>query len=174
MDILGMVSGRAGQGRYKEVRSDLRPVGWFDVPGLFRFGYPWPWERFPGDVELAGADGEVTEDGLLGALRAPRNRGTATVAVWCGRGSLRSLEPSAGTRFERLYRGSHREVRRLRAGGAPALVIDIDLPGGDRVSRGVLGAAGDQVVHVELRTPVAAATGYRPHFDAMLASWSWA
>jgi hypothetical protein len=174
VDILGMVSGLAGQGRYKEVRSDLRAVEWFDVPGLFRFGYPWPWEQFPGEVELAGAGGEVAEDGLLGALRAPRNRGTAMVAVWCARGSLRSLEPAAGTRFERLYRGYHRSLRRIRAGGAPALVIDIDLPDGDRVSRGLVGAADDQVVHVELRTPVAAAEGYRPHFDAMFASWSWA
>lgn len=174
MDILGMVSGLAGQARYKEVRSDLRPVGWFDVPGLFRFGYPWPWKQFPGDAELAGADGEVTSDCLVGALRAPRSRGTATVAVWCANGSLRSLEPSAGTRFERLYGGVHRGLRRLRAGGAPVLLIDIDVPGGERVSRGLVGAAGGQVVHVELRTPTAAAAGYRPHLDAMLASWSWA
>ena len=72
VDILGMVSGLAGQSRYKEVRSDLRPVGWFDVPGLFRFGYPWPWERFSGEVDA---------DNLLGALRAPRNQGTATATV---------------------------------------------------------------------------------------------
>lgn len=174
MDILGMVSGLAGQGRYKEVRSYLHPVGWFDVPGLFRFGYPWPWEQFQGEVARAGADGEVTVDDLLGALRAPRNQGTATVVVWCGRGSLRSLEPSADTRFERLYRGVNRGLRRLRAAGAPVLVVDIDLPSGERVTRGLVGVAGDQVVHVELRAPVAVAAGYRPHFDAMLASWSWA
>jgi hypothetical protein len=174
MDILKIVSGLASQTRYKEVRSGLRPVGWFEVPGSFRFGYPWPWEQFQGDLGPVGGDGESLFDDLIGALRAPRSKGTATVAVWSARGTLRALEPSADKRFARLYGGVHRGLRRLRAGGAPVLVIDIAMPGGEQVSRGLVGAAADQVVHVELRVPGVAATGYRPHFDAMLASWTWA
>jgi hypothetical protein len=171
--ILRAVSSFAAQGRYQEVRSGLPLTGWLDIPGRFRLGYPWPWREIPDHSGIVGADASSATNEVLGALQAPRLQGVAVVLLWRAPGSLRSLEPAAGPRFGRLYNGSCREVRRVRVAGAAGIVVDVDLLVGDRVSRALLADDSDHVVHVELRVPVAAAQGYRAHFDAMLASWSW-
>jgi len=171
--ILRAVSSFAAHGRYQEVRSGLPPAGWLDVPGRFRISYPWPWQEFSDHSGVVSADGHAAAGEVLGALRAPRSQGVAVVLLWRAPGSLRSLEPAAAARFERLYGGSCLGVRRVRVAGAAGVIVDIDLPAGERVSRALVTDAGDHVVHVELRVPVGAARGYRPHLDAMLASWSW-
>ena len=171
--VVGAISSALAGGRFKNVHSALQVDGWFIVPGHFRFGYPWPWRPSPDPASLVDDTGGESAADVFGALYAPRTTGQAALAVWRGTDSFRPVVQAAESRFAALYGGTGRGTRRVRAGGAPALVIDIDVPGGDSVWRVLVSDNDQQVVHIEVRVPQPAAAGYRPHLDTMIASWLW-
>jgi hypothetical protein len=160
-------------GGFADVRAELRPDGWFEAPGLCRFGFPWPWHETADAGDLVDASGSRTDNEVIAALCAPRVHGSARLLLWRSSGSFQALLPTMAERVQRLYAGAYRGLRRVRVGGAPAVVVEVDLPTGDRVCRLVAADLGDHVWHAELRVPRSAADGYRAHFDTMLASWSW-
>jgi hypothetical protein len=148
----------------------LPKEGWVDVPGAFRFGYPWPWSLAEdgGLVNVSGAD---EENHVFATLVAPHTTFVPQVQFWPQPGAF-SGSDTVVRELPRLYGGAVTEARRVLVDGRNALVVDLDLPHGQRVSRLVADAPGYQL-HGELRVPRASAAGYRWHWCAMLGSLQW-
>ncbi|QKV75305.1 hypothetical protein [Amycolatopsis sp. Hca4] len=108
----------------------------------------------------------------LAALSAPRSSGKAELVVWQEDGTF-----NAATDFENgiasLYGGRLALSRYVDLDGRQAAVVDVDAPGGRRISRLVAAAPRGLLLHAEFDVPRSAAGGYLPHWDTVLASWQW-
>jgi hypothetical protein len=159
--------------RFQPVRAMLPPDDWFVLPGHFRFGYPWPWQRGTGTGILADSSGNETDREVLGAVEAPRVNGLARFVLWRAEGLFDPVLPTVADQAGQLYGGPCRAERLVRIGRTRAVIVTVDTPQRERIHR-MVAEWGRDLLHGEMRTPVVVADGYAPHFDTMLASWSWA
>lgn len=145
---------------------------WIDVPGHYRFGLVWPWERQDAGNDLVDSRGLSTGMSVDVLAVAPRTEGSATVMFWREDGAPDSVVPrGTGKSFSRLYGGRLQEERLVELGGARAAYISIATRY-DHLWR-VMAPRPKGSVHVEMRVPLAHAGGYRPHLDTILGSWRW-
>ncbi|MGW6441833.1 hypothetical protein [Lentzea sp. NPDC055074] len=144
--------------------------GWVDVPGAFRFGYPWPWQLVDGGglVDGSGAD---QESHVFATLIAPHTTFVPQVQFWPQHGAFDG-SGSVVRELPALYRGVVVESRKVLVGGQSAFLFALDLPGGRRVSRLVADGPRFQL-HGELKVPLASAAGYEWHWCSMLGSMQW-
>lgn len=160
--------------RFRPVHAVLPPDTWFALPGRFRFGMPWPWQQHT-DVEdeLVDDTGQRSDRPPLGLASAPRSSGDARLLLWRGDEPLQPHLTDVAGYTRHLYGNLPRSLRRIRLGGAKAIVIEVDTAYGQRAHRLVAEWGPNHALHGELRTPANTADGYRPHLDTMLATWQW-
>ncbi|MGW4210936.1 hypothetical protein ACWEIJ_23295 [Lentzea sp. NPDC004789] len=159
-------------GAWQAIPDVLRKEGWVEVPGVCKFGYPWPWSPVddgPGLIDGSGADRSVQ---MIAALVAPHTKFLPTAMFWPQAGAF-DATGAVVRDLPALYGGVLSESRQVLVGGRSAFVVDLDLHGGERVSRLVADAPHGTQLHGELRVPRASAAGYRWHWWAMLGSWQW-
>ncbi|GAA4410442.1 hypothetical protein ACFQV2_03450 [Actinokineospora soli] len=157
--------------RFRPVMGPLPVESWFRVPGLLRFGCPWPWQVAESS-SLLHPDGDHDDTAVLATLEAPRSHGRARLLVWLEPNPVDlTRDPAPG--LEQLYQGRAVETRAVLLDGRRAVAVEVDAPGARRVARLVADSGRGDPVHAELDVPRASAQGYRPHWDTMLATWQW-
>lgn len=160
--------------RFRPVRAVLPPDAWFEVPGRFRFGMPWPWQqRADVDAALVDDTGHRSEREPLGLASAPRAGGEACLLLWRGDEPLEPHLTDVAGQARHLYGYPPRSLRRIRLAGAKAIVIEVDTAHAQRAHRLIAEWGPNHALHGEFRTPATTADGYRPHLDTMLATWQW-
>jgi hypothetical protein len=160
--------------RFRPVRAVLPPDTWFELPGRFRFGMPWPWQhRTDIDAELVDETGQPSGSAPLGLASAPRTNGDARLLLWRGNEPLEPHLTDIVGYTRQLYGNPPRSVRRIRLAGAKAIVIEVDTAQAQRAHRLIAEWGPNHTLHGEFRIPATTADGYRPHLDTMLATWRW-
>jgi len=160
--------------RFRPVPAVLPPDAWFELPGRFRFGMPWPWRQHADvDAELVDDTGQRSDRTPLGLASAPRTSGDASLGLWRGDEPLEPHLTDVAGYTRQLYGTPPRSVRRIRLAGAKAIVIEVDTAHAQRTHRLIAAWGPNHTLHGEFRTPAYTADGYRPHLDTMLATWHW-
>ncbi len=145
--------------------------------GSYRFGIPWPWEALDAALLRDTASGErLARDQLPDvAVHAPRTDGRSCLFTVRRLDEPVDLEATwldeQHARMANQYAGQAVRVRRVRVGGARAVLLPIRSAQDEYHM--LIADAGSRAATGMLRMPSQYATGYLQQFETVLGTWEW-